>query len=80
MIRSASGAAAWNARKGRSSSWITKVRRLAIYLRDGFRCAYCGADLSQVAPRGLGLDHLTPRVRAALRCSDLCDVRWRKVA
>lgn len=23
---------------------------------------------------------LTPRVRAALRCSDLCNVRWRKVS
>lgn len=50
-------------RSGRSSNWITKVRRLAIYLRDGFACAYCGRDLSGCAPREIGLDHLTPRVR-----------------
>ena len=50
-------------RSGRSSSWITKVRRLAIYLRDGFACAYCGTDLSAGSPRDIGLDHLTPRVR-----------------
>ena len=26
----------------RVSNWITKKRRLAIYLRDNFRCGYCG--------------------------------------
>lgn len=41
-----------------SSSWITKSRRLAIYIRDGFCCQYCGADLRSCQPREMGLDHL----------------------
>lgn len=48
----------WNNRKGRSSSWITKHRRLAIYLRDGFCCMYCGKDLRNAAPREVTLEHL----------------------
>lgn len=44
---------------GRGSKWITPVRRLAIYLRDGFTCAYCGRDLRGAAPREITLDHLT---------------------
>jgi 5-methylcytosine-specific restriction endonuclease McrA len=48
-------------RPGRSSKWITPCRRLAIYIRDGFRCAYCGRDLSDAAPRELSLDHLVCR-------------------
>jgi len=45
-----------------SSSWITKTKRLAIYLRDGFTCAYCGLDLHHADPRDVTLDHLTPRI------------------
>ncbi len=42
--------------------WITKERRLAIYLRDGFICNYCGCDLKNIAvPQDMALDHLTPR-------------------
>ena len=41
-----------------SSSWIRKERRLAIYIRDGFTCCYCGKDLANVSPREMGLDHL----------------------
>jgi 5-methylcytosine-specific restriction endonuclease McrA len=46
---------------GKGSGWITKTRRLAIYLRDGFLCAYCGTDLHSAPPRHVTLDHLTPQ-------------------
>ena len=26
-------------------NWLPKARRLAIYLRDGLACAYCGASV-----------------------------------
>jgi hypothetical protein len=41
--------------------WIRKERRLAIYIRDSFRCAYCGCDLRHAAPADITLDHLLPR-------------------
>ena len=41
-----------------SSSWITRERRLALYIRDGFCCQYCGKDLRGAQPREMGLDHL----------------------
>jgi len=37
------------------SKWIRPAKRLAIYSRDGFACAYCGSEES------LSLDHLQPR-------------------
>jgi 5-methylcytosine-specific restriction endonuclease McrA len=43
---------------GRGSKWITKKRRLAIYLRDRFACQYCGQDLHDATPRQVTLDHL----------------------
>lgn len=48
-------------KKQKSGAWITKQRRLAIYLRDGFACAYCGCDLKNARPMDINLDHLTPR-------------------
>lgn len=51
----------WSTRSGRSSSWITKTRRLAIYIRDEFKCQYCGRDLREADPRDVALDHLHPR-------------------
>jgi hypothetical protein len=52
----------WANRPGRSSKeWITKTRRLAIYLRDGFSCAYCGRDLTSAEPWEVTLDHLVPQ-------------------
>lgn len=48
-------------RSGRSSKWITAARRLAIYLRDGFSCSYCGRDLRSAPKREVGLDHLIPQ-------------------
>lgn len=49
------------AKKWHGSNWIRKARRLAIYLRDGFSCAYCGRDLRGADPREVTLDHLVPR-------------------
>ena len=40
-------------------NWIAKDKRMAIYLRDGMACAYCGSGLEDGAQ--LTLDHLTPR-------------------
>lgn len=42
----------------RRSGWCQDAKRLAIYLRDDFRCAYCGEDLREWNPRKIGLDHL----------------------
>lgn len=41
--------------------WIRPEKRLAIYLRDGFCCVYCGRDLRNAGPREVHLDHITPR-------------------
>lgn len=41
-----------------SSAWITRERRIAIYMRDNFSCVYCNADLSQVEASERTLDHL----------------------
>jgi 5-methylcytosine-specific restriction endonuclease McrA len=51
-----------SSRKGRSSSWCAKDKRLAIYIRDEFACAYCGRDLRNAPARELTLDHLVCRV------------------
>ncbi len=40
------------------SKWITRKKRLAIYLRDGLACAYCGATIEDGAM--LTLDHIIP--------------------
>jgi 5-methylcytosine-specific restriction endonuclease McrA len=39
-------------------NWIRQTSRLAIYLRDGMACAYCGATVEDGAQ--LSLDHLKP--------------------
>ena len=38
--------------------WIRPAKRLAIYLRDGMACAYCGATIEDGAE--LSLDHIRP--------------------
>jgi 5-methylcytosine-specific restriction endonuclease McrA len=48
------------ARPGRSSKWIARRVRLAIYIRCGFRCLYCNRDLCEVNPWEASLDHLIP--------------------
>lgn len=45
---------------GNGSKWLRREKRLAIYLRDGLACAWCGASAEEGA--SLGLDHLTCRV------------------
>ena len=42
------------------SKWIRRDKRLAIYLRDSFVCAYCARDLAGAAPAEVTLDHLVP--------------------
>jgi hypothetical protein len=39
-------------------NWVRQTTRLAIYLRDGMACAYCG-DTTEDGAR-LSLDHLKP--------------------
>ena len=39
-------------------NWIRQEKRLAIYLRDGLACAYCGSTVESGAQ--LSLDHITP--------------------
>ena len=46
-------------RKGQGSKWIRPDKRLAIYLRDGMACAYCGAGVEE-SGKPLTLDHLLP--------------------
>lgn len=41
--------------------WIRPEKRLAIYLRDGFACLYCGSDLRGSVASDVTLDHLLPR-------------------
>lgn len=62
--------AAGNGRRvNRTSKWITPEKRAAVYLRDGFRCVYCGELPAGVAYRthptaialGLHVDHVIPR-------------------
>ena len=43
---------------GKGSGWLPRWRRLAIYIRDSFTCAYCGKNLSKAHPREVSLDHL----------------------
>jgi 5-methylcytosine-specific restriction endonuclease McrA len=46
--------------KGR---WITKERRLGIYIRDSFKCWYCNSDLREVSSEGITLDHVYPKAK-----------------
>lgn len=42
--------------------WIVVERRLALYMRDDFRCLWCGADLSRTSAFNVTLDHIRRRV------------------
>ena len=48
-------------------NWIRKEKRLALYLRDGLACVYCGEGIEQGAT--LTLDHLTPYSNGGSNCS-----------
>ena len=43
-----------------TGQWIRTDKRLAIYIRDGWRCQYCGDDLSDVRAVEVSLDHIIP--------------------
>ena len=40
---------------------VRKDLRLAVYLRDSFRCVYCCCDLHGAAPTDITLDHIKPQ-------------------
>ena len=44
--------------RNQGMNWITQKKRLAIYLRDGLSCVYCGDSVEDGAK--LTLDHLKP--------------------
>ena len=46
--------------KGYKGVCIRKDLRLAVYLRDSFRCVYCCRDLHGAAPSDITLDHVRP--------------------
>ncbi len=45
-------------KRSQGMNWISKHKRLAIYLRDGLACTYCGSAVEDGAK--LTLDHLKP--------------------
>lgn len=45
-------------KRNRSSNWCPKPLRLAIYLRDGLSCVWCGSSVESGAI--LSLDHVHP--------------------
>lgn len=47
------------ARKWQGMNWIRQEKRLALYLRDGLACVWCGEGIEDGAR--LSLDHLKPR-------------------
>mgnify|MGYP001580416909 CR=1 FL=1 len=43
------------------SNWIRREKRLAIYIRDNWRCVYCDKDLQNVrSAKNRQLDHVNP--------------------
>lgn len=44
-------------KKNQGMNWIRQEKRLAIYIRDGLECAYCGSNIEDAK---MTLDHLTP--------------------
>lgn len=40
---------------------VRKDLRLAVYLRDSFRCVYCCGDLHAAHPTDITLDHIVPQ-------------------
>ena len=49
-------------------NWIRQERRLAVYLRDGLACCYCGSSIEDGAQ--LTLDHVIPRARGGRNSVD----------
>jgi len=53
-----------SANGNQGSKWIRRDKRLALYLRDGFCCVYCGRNLRGATAAEYGLDHLNARHEA----------------
>ncbi|MDX9861280.1 MAG: HNH endonuclease [Rhodospirillales bacterium] len=53
-----SGKRASDSRRAYKGVCVRKDLRLAIYLRDSFRCVYCCADLHGAHPTDITLDHV----------------------
>ena len=51
-------------KRNQGMNWISQKKRLAIYLRDGMACAYCGNTIEDGAK--LTLDHLKPHSKGGL--------------
>ncbi len=61
----------WSKRKGRSSSFVRKSLRFAIYARDNFDCVYCrGIFPPDYSGHGLTLDHVKPRYHGGASTAD----------
>ena len=57
-------------RNGYKGVQVRKDKRLAIYLRDGFKCTYCGCDLHGTPPFNVTLDHVNPHVKGGTNATD----------
>jgi hypothetical protein len=55
---------------GQGGKWIRPERRLAILVRDGFTCMYCGRNLKDAPPAEVTLDHLVPCSKGGTNQSD----------
>lgn len=60
-------------------SWVTDLRRLALYLRDGLACVWCLASVGDEGVR-LSLDHVRPNLagggsgnRNLITCCSRCN-------
>lgn len=47
--------------RSQGMNWIRQEKRLAIYIRDGMACGYCGHSVEQGAT--LSLDHIIPNIK-----------------
>jgi hypothetical protein len=54
--------------KYQGSKWLRRERRLALYLRDGLACVYCGLGIEDGAM--LTLDHLIPHSQGGTNAND----------
>lgn len=59
-----------NARRNTKRINEKRVTRLAIFLRDDFRCCYCNLDLRHAPTGGITLDHVIPRSLAGKWCPE----------
>lgn len=50
--------------------WIRPNKRLAIYLRDGLACVYCGTSVEDDDCGGLTLDHVRPHSKGGSNAAD----------